>query len=387
MKRCQKCGMEIDSDALFCPECGSKQEIQRTCVNCGEVIEDDSDFCPYCGTRQEAESQTYSDSKATSPIVEDTAIDSKEEETPIYDDESSQQLRKWLWIIVAVVLIGIIGGSYYWHTQRSVASDNANDSISVAIDSPNDSEVQIPSVQRIGIMFDDMSEGKKSVLTDYGFTLIDTKTKKETEIEDENEYEYTITKEVYKLPTNNSTSFIVTYISAKNHGDPSMTIECDRRTWNAKKEEAETTLKVFIGNSYWISNGSFIDFSDHDKISITTECSISWPSEENRRNVENETNTSYRLSGTVSTYPITMYIEINGTQVTGYYYYDRQYEKVGDGAKLNLSGTNNNGQLDINETDANGTPTGHFLGTLSNDVFRGEFINTKGNRMPFEMSR
>ena len=102
---------------------------------------------------------------------------------------------------------------------------------------------------------------------------------------------------------------------------------------------------------------------------------------------ETGTNISYYMSGHVSDYPITMYIEINGTQVKGYYYYDRQYEKKGMEAKLNLSGTNDSGQLDLNETNSDGTPTGHFRGKLRDVIFKGQFINTKGEQMPFSVSQ
>lgn len=91
---------------------------------------------------------------------------------------------------------------------------------------------------------------------------------------------------------------------------------------------------------------------------------------------------TYTLKGSVSSYPITMNIEIDGESVKGSYYYD----KKGPNAKLNLQGTNNDGELDINETDANGTPTGHFVGTMSNGTFSGQFITNQGKKMPFAVS-
>ena len=64
MKKCQNCGAEMEQDALFCHECGAKQEIEdaevkleeptveeKFCVHCGKAIEADSMFCPYCGTK------------------------------------------------------------------------------------------------------------------------------------------------------------------------------------------------------------------------------------------------------------------------------------------------------------------------------------------------
>lgn len=91
---------------------------------------------------------------------------------------------------------------------------------------------------------------------------------------------------------------------------------------------------------------------------------------------------SVDLRGTVDKYPVTMHLEISGSQVKGSYYYDRK----GPDAQLNLVGTNDNGLLDINETDADGTPTGHFKGNFSNGMYTGQFITNKGKKMPFRLS-
>ena len=94
------------------------------------------------------------------------------------------------------------------------------------------------------------------------------------------------------------------------------------------------------------------------------------------------TDGAFDLHGTVDKYPITMHLNIDGTTVKGSYYYD----KKGPDAELTLSGTNDDGELDINETDADGTPTGHFKGKIDNGVFRGQFITNKGKKMPFIVS-
>lgn len=88
------------------------------------------------------------------------------------------------------------------------------------------------------------------------------------------------------------------------------------------------------------------------------------------------------LRGEVDKYPITMHLEIEGSQVKGTYYYDRK----GPNAQLNLSGSCDGNTLDLNETDDNGTPTGHFKGTMSDGVFRGQFITNKGKSMPFKLT-
>ena len=91
---------------------------------------------------------------------------------------------------------------------------------------------------------------------------------------------------------------------------------------------------------------------------------------------------SHDLHGSVDKYPITMHLEIDGTNVKGAYYYDKQ----GANSKLKLSGSNEDGILDLNETDADGTPTGHFRGKFDNGVYKGHFVTNQGKKMPFVIS-
>ena len=94
------------------------------------------------------------------------------------------------------------------------------------------------------------------------------------------------------------------------------------------------------------------------------------------------TNGVYDLKGFVDKYPITMHIDINGSLVEGSYYYNKR----GAGAKLNLSGKFDDGDMNLNETDENGTPTGHFQGEFDGSEFKGMFITNQGKRMPFVVS-
>lgn len=88
------------------------------------------------------------------------------------------------------------------------------------------------------------------------------------------------------------------------------------------------------------------------------------------------------LRGMVDKYPVTMHLEIKGSQVKGTYYYDSK----GPNAKLNLLGSNEDDIMEINETDANGTPTGHFTGRFSNGIYSGSFVTNQGKKMPFKLS-
>lgn len=93
-------------------------------------------------------------------------------------------------------------------------------------------------------------------------------------------------------------------------------------------------------------------------------------------------NGSYDLKGKVDKYPITMHLEIDDSNVNGSLYYD----KNGPNAKLMLSGTNDDGDIDLNETEVNGKPTGHFNGKFNNGIFKGQYVMSNGKSMPFAVT-
>ena len=88
------------------------------------------------------------------------------------------------------------------------------------------------------------------------------------------------------------------------------------------------------------------------------------------------------LAGAVSKYPVVMHIEIDGKNVEGQYY----YRSSGPDYPLQLSGTSDqDGNLDIHETNDEGQPTGHFMGQWDGNEFTGEFVNFKGQHFPFRL--
>ena len=61
--KCPKCNAEIDNDAKFCPECGSKIEKVVFCANCGTKLEEGATFCSNCGEKIEQMSTDVQEKK------------------------------------------------------------------------------------------------------------------------------------------------------------------------------------------------------------------------------------------------------------------------------------------------------------------------------------
>ena len=145
------------------------------------------------------------------------------------------------------------------------------------------------------------------------------------------------------------------------------------------KEQLETIFSLAVDET------ASITFK-FDKTKGTSKFKVSskWDAdkeESSDTNIESVEDKTVDLAGNVDKYPVTMHLVISGTQVKGSYYYDKQ----GANAKLKLMGTNEDGIIDINETDADGTPTGHFRGKFVNGVYSGHFVTNQGKKMPFKL--
>lgn len=165
--KCVKCHAEIEQDAQFCPYCGTKVEHIRCCVKCGKPLDDDSDFCPYCGTRQDdvvvepeqveevhsQEPELVQKELAPTPVVveqpqEPEIVQEEPEPKPVVVEQpqepeekkveseppsnsvqeetvdtiqpfvSKPTSKKWLWIIGAIILLGILGGCGYYFMKN-----------------------------------------------------------------------------------------------------------------------------------------------------------------------------------------------------------------------------------------------------------------------------
>lgn len=166
MKVCPKCKTQLEDDELFCHECGAKQEIEEVevkleeqsveekfCVHCGKAIEADSMFCPYCGKPQDVEEtksgepqpkaeetepeqekpQTEGPNVKEEPNVEESPKEEPQAEgEPVYNKEEKKKSKSWLWILLGVILLGIIGAGYYFLTQTDDTPKTEENDVKIA---------------------------------------------------------------------------------------------------------------------------------------------------------------------------------------------------------------------------------------------------------------
>ena len=69
-KKCKQCGCELADDALFCVQCGAKQDPVVKCPKCGHVNPAGKDFCTECGTRLKEAEPAEKKSEGEKPAAE-----------------------------------------------------------------------------------------------------------------------------------------------------------------------------------------------------------------------------------------------------------------------------------------------------------------------------
>lgn len=75
---CQECGVEVNADNIFCPECGHKFNFIH-CPECGAKLDEDGAFCPECGHKLEDDSKEEDKSSKEESKDKSKEDNSKEE--------------------------------------------------------------------------------------------------------------------------------------------------------------------------------------------------------------------------------------------------------------------------------------------------------------------
>lgn len=146
------------------------------------------------------------------------------------------------------------------------------------------------------------------------------------------------------------------------------------------KEQLESVFSLGVNETASIT----LRFNE-DKIKDAVKFKVSskWNEGEEKSNSNGSNDRTFDLKGSVGEYAVTMHIEIDDTDVNGNYYYDNL---GGPNRRLKITGkVKDDGSLDLNETNSNGMPTGHFIGRIVDDVFSGEFVNYKAERFSFSL--
>ena len=144
----------LEDDAVYCVECGEKQEVEefaaqneetatpmeKKCIYCGKSIEADCAFCPFCGKPQEEKGHEMPNTKESSnedEQVEGTYIkeesieqDSDVENAEDHPTEKKKKSKVFLWILFALLIVFM--GVWYFGNDillgKYSSSDNDNES-------------------------------------------------------------------------------------------------------------------------------------------------------------------------------------------------------------------------------------------------------------------
>ena len=118
MRTCSNCGAQLDNDALFCTECGTKIDVQgKFCPSCGARLDDDSLFCSDCGTKLDVSPNQPIDSI----VVENMVVDKSESIIGIEESSWLEENKKWLLPVGGVVALALLiwgAISIFGHTGK-----------------------------------------------------------------------------------------------------------------------------------------------------------------------------------------------------------------------------------------------------------------------------
>lgn len=105
----------------------------RKCVICGTILENEDQFCHECGTKVEIEeTETHEQPQVKTlrqtekpQVGEDLRTEEPEIEEHTYELEEEKKSKTWLWILGAVLLLGILGGGYYFMSNQEEGEEVA----------------------------------------------------------------------------------------------------------------------------------------------------------------------------------------------------------------------------------------------------------------------
>lgn len=255
-----------------------------SCPHCGISINGSNSSSENGGKRQE--NASLNNNLAEMPMGNSiyANVEHVENERGDYVADNVQEERYIIkkYISIAIVFVLLIVGGVWWYLNSSKGEETINvEGKKEEVAAREQYEVEMPSILKLGTLFDDLVEGRSTALLDYGFIMEDRQTQMQMseyyDEDDPNAY-YEVVKDVYYMKYkrgDNDGYMRANYVYAQNYGDPRMTIECDADSWEQLLLYAEHSLKKDYNNTFVLGN-SYVTFEENGVINITEECSVSW---------------------------------------------------------------------------------------------------------------
>lgn len=384
--KCNYCNIELKDGAKFCPNCGKEVIEANICIKCGEQIKPGASFCPHCGANQNDIQTELESTEEVENIVEHTqptvevAIEQQpatHREPEVENMETSFQYeeassKKWIWILLPILIIGGIG---VWFFMSDGHSTNDNQAMIEAVDSDSiaviDPEYDIHSIEGIDerlteIFCDVFGMSDEEAIRNYFSQEYQNLYRKVAEIDNTIDGPGFWNGNIWDGGQDgNPNEAKINSVNSSTDTEAYAEVKLIHREGNYHSENFVSLTLLFENGTWYIDD---VDgFKQAMKEYIKREGNASGEGKSN--------NGTYSMAGKVATYAIHMTIEINDSDVKGYYYYDSQ----GINNKVKLSGSlKENGQLTLKKFSKDGEETGFFEGVFNGVEYSG--INKNYNR-------
>lgn len=403
----------LEDDEMFCHECGTKQEIEETeaqveepsfseekfCVHCGKAIEIDSMFCSFCGKPQDVEnveaehkekSRQEPSEQPKQPEQPEEAQETEEpeqseqsdqhqepqkpevEEQPTYEWEEETSSRKWLWILLALLVAGGIGAWYYMSDGGASGGRSQFETV--------DSDL-IAVVDTSAVYNDVVPSSPLAFLEEFY----------KGNYEDSEYIKQHVTANVLNklkqdAEKDGRSGLLAAWVfNAYDTGTDGPDLEYEEGPMIVNTNEQDKFCVVYQYNYYDEPKLSrarkvYLTVSDIDAKYLISDYEVESSSSDNTSSIDENIGSSITMKGKVSKYGIHMVLDINIEDVNGYYYYDSQ----GSENRVMLKGTLADGKLKLKKYDKDGNVTGYFEGEFDGTSYQGDNVNyNRDEALPF----
>lgn len=366
-----------------------KVEIKcKKCIHCGESIEADSMFCPFCGKVQAVEEEKSEEPQQEPVKAEPKQSKASESSTPpqteqdqpkeesVYEEEEKKS-KAWIWILLLLLIAG--GAGWYLLSGNNNGSEVAAPVEEVAdfevevsdYEGPDDEEYESGPSTKLAFLEKFYQEGRLDAdyIKQKVTPLVLDRLRKA--YGGDCKYGDCLGTWVFLAFPQGADAKIVDGPFISETSRPGIFKVDYVYSYYKDSSKSNETRTVYL--TVVKSDGEFL-ISDFDI--------EEYNSEENNQSDEETSNGSITMAGKVSDYGIHMVLDVQGADVTGYYYYDSQ----GSGNRVTLKGSITEGILTLYKYDADGNNTGHFEGAFNGVSYQGRNVNySRDEALPFSV--